>query len=146
MHYADASRRPRSEEHVPNSGLENDQCAIFFSNTIERDACASRPQDKFIWRGRGQQAAMTTSTSSSGSTGGAVVVARTKKSPSSLLVPSLSTILLCGLALRLAVFLVPDLSAIPALLERRPELSTPVSSYLTCAYLCILIIVGKFAE
>ncbi|PWN92333.1 PIG-U-domain-containing protein [Acaromyces ingoldii] len=74
---------------------------------------------------------MTTSTSSSESAEGAVVVARTKKSPSSLLVPSLSTILLCGLALRLAVFLVPDLSAIPALLERRPELSTPVSSYLT---------------
>lgn len=48
--------------------------------------------------------------------------------------PSLRWTYLTALVFRLVLFYVPHMGALSALLERRPELCTPVSSFMTCEY------------
>jgi hypothetical protein len=45
--------------------------------------------------------------------------------------PSLALVLVAGLLLRLALFHLPGLGHVSETLERRPELSTPVSSFMS---------------
>lgn len=47
--------------------------------------------------------------------------------------PSLAAVALGALLLRLVLFLAPGLEGISRALERRPELSTPVSSFMASA-------------
>jgi hypothetical protein len=45
--------------------------------------------------------------------------------------PSLALVIMAGLLLRLALFHLPGLGTIAETLERRPELSTPINSFMS---------------
>lgn len=48
--------------------------------------------------------------------------------------PSLAFVISAGLIIRLALFHLPGFSLVSQTLERRPELSTPVSSFMSGEY------------